>query len=217
MPEPGGSPSPVVAEIDGEKQYIQFAKDGVAGAAAKDGRLLWEANFGVNKVATISTPIYYENVVYVTSGFNAGCAAVRLKKEGDIFGIDTLYVNRNMSNHHGGVVLVNGFIYGYSDGQGWVCQIFLTGEKIWQYKEKEGHGKEAVIYDDGHLLCLAEKTGALTSVITSTEGWKATGRLEIPERSTVPSMDKMVWTHPVIANGKLYIWYHDLLFCFNLK
>lgn len=213
----GGYSSVIVAEIDGIKQYIQLAKNGVAGISAKDGKLLWNVNVAGNRVAAIPTPVYHDNMVYATSGYGAGCACIRLKKEGDGFIADTLYKNRNMSNHHGGVVLVDGYIYGYSDGPGWICQNFVTGEKVWEYKDSKGPGKGAVLYADGHLLCLEENTGTLVSAVASPVGWKETGRLEIPERSGVPSLDKMVWTHPVIANGKLYIRDHNLLFCFDLK
>jgi hypothetical protein len=41
--------------------------------------------------------------------------------------------------------------------------------------------------------------------------------MEIPERTEMPTMDNMVWAHPVVAHGKLYIRDHDLLFCFDLR
>lgn len=215
--DPGGYPSPIVAEIDGVKQYIQMAKDGVAGISAEDGKVLWNTNVAGNRVAVIPTPVYHNNMVYVTSGYNAGCACLKLTNENGTFRVDTLYQNRNMSNHHGGVVLHEGHIYGYSDAPGWVCQNLVTGERVWQYRDREGPGKGAILYADGHFLLLEEKTGSLTSIKASPEGFEAFGTMEFPERSKVPSMDKMVWTHPVIADGKLYLRDHDLLFCFDLK
>ena len=38
------------------------------------------------------------------------------------------------------------------------------------------------------------------------------GRFEQPNRSGSPA-----WTHPVIANGKLYVRDQDLLFCYDVK
>src|SRR5262249_11997821 len=38
--EPCAYSSPIVAEVDGVRQYIQFTRSGVAGVAAKDGTLL---------------------------------------------------------------------------------------------------------------------------------------------------------------------------------
>lgn len=212
----GGYSSPIVAEIDGVRQYIQLARQGVAGVAVKDGRVLWRANVAGNNTAAIPTPVYRDNIVYVTSGYNAGCAALRITKKGDTFNVENIYVNKNMINHHGGVVLVGDYIYGYSDGPGWTCQNLKTGEAVWRHRVAEP-AKGAVVSAGGRLLCLDERTGSLTVASASPDGWKEYGRLEIPERSNVPSQDKRVWTHPVVSNGKLYIRDHDLLFCFELK
>jgi len=212
----GGYSSPVVAIVDGIRMYIQLTRKGVAGFAAKDGKLLWSAAVSGNNTAAIPTPIYRDHIVYVTSGYNAGCAGIKLTKEGDRFRADTLYTNKNISNHHGGVVLVGNYIYGYSDAPGWVCQDLLTGEKVWQHRESEP-GKGAVIYVDGHLLMQSERTGTITSVKASPEGWEEYGRIEIPERSAVTSRDNMVWTHPVVSHGKLYMRDHNLLFCLDLN
>jgi len=212
----GGYSSPLVADIDGVRQYIQLTRKGVAGVSAKDGKLLWSVNVGGNNTATIPTPVYRDHIVYVTSGYNAGCAALRITKQGDKFSAETIYNNKNLSNHHGGVVLVGDYIYGYADGPGWTCQNFNTGEVMWRQRVTEP-AKGAVLSVDNRLLCLDERTGSLTVAAASPDGWKEYGRLEIPERTSVPSMDKRVWTHPVVSNGKLYIRDHDLLFCFDLK
>ena len=215
--EKGGFTSPIVADVDGVRQYIQFARGGVAGVAAKDGKLLWRVDVASNHIAVIPTPVYHDHLVYVTSGYGAGCGAVRLSREGDTFKTELLYASKNLSNHHGGVVLLDGHIYGHAEGRGWVCQNLKTGENVWSEKGSERPGKGAVVAVGDHLLLLEENTGTLTSVAASPEGWKEFGRLELPERSTVQTMDNKVWTHPVVANGKLYLRHHDLLFCFDLK
>ena len=211
-----GYSSPIVAEVDGIRQYIQQASKGVAGVSAKDGKLLWKVEIAGYRVAVIPTPIYHDHMVYVTCGYNAGCNNLRLTKQGESFQVETVYANKNMSNHHGGVVLMNNYIYGYTDASGWVCQDMKTGEVAWSQRIKEV-GKGAVLGVDDRLLLLDERTGLLTVVSASPDGWKEFGRMEIPERSEIPSMDNMVWTHPVIANGKLYLRDHNLLFCFDLR
>ena len=47
------------------------------------------------------------------------------------FTVEQVYKNKNMVNHHGGVVKVGDYLYGYSDGKGLVCQNFLTGDIVW--------------------------------------------------------------------------------------
>jgi len=211
----GGYSSPIVAEVHGVRQYIQFTRDGVVGIAAKDGKLLWKANVAGNKTAVVSTPVYHNNMVYVSSGYNTGCALVKLTKVNEKFIAETVYANRNMVNQHGGVVLMNGHIFGFTDGLGWACQNFETGETVWRHRVNE-ISKGAVLGVNDRLLLHDERTGLLVVAAASPEGWKEFGRIEMPARSKVESMDNMIWTHPVIANGKLYLRDHDLLFCFDL-
>jgi hypothetical protein len=40
----------------------------------------------------------------------------------------------------------------------------------------------------------------------------AHGRFDQPDRTSSPA-----WTHPVIANGKLYVRDQDLLLCYDIK
>ena len=64
--------TPVIAEIVGARQYIQLTAKSVAGIAAADGKLLWRAPRRGN-VAVIPSPVCRDNLVYVTSGYGAGC------------------------------------------------------------------------------------------------------------------------------------------------
>jgi len=213
-----GYSSPIVAVVDGVKQIIQIAKSGVAGVSVNDGKLLWKADVAGNKTAVIPSPIYSDkdHIVFVTSGYGAGCAGVKLTKSGDVFKAETLYENKNMTNHHGGVVLVGDNIYGFSDTGGWTCQSLKSGEVVWKERPREP-GKGAVICVNNRLLCLSERTGTITLASATTDGWKESGNLEIPERTKIETTDNMVWTHPVVADNKLYMRDHDLLFCFDLK
>ena len=216
--DPLSHTSPIVAEIDGVRQYIKVSKYGVGGVAANDGRLLWKVEIaGIRSAnAVIPTPICQGNIVYLTAGYNAGCTALRITGTGETFNAEIIYTNRNMSNHHGGVVLVNGYIYGFSEAPGWMCQNLLTGETVWSQRVS-GVGKGAVVAVNDRLILFDERTGLITIALASPDGWMEFGRMEIPERSEIESMDNMVWTHPVVADGKLFVRDHDLLFCFDLK
>lgn len=79
----GGFSSPVLADVDGIRQYIQLTRNGVAGVAANNGKLLWSENVAGNNTAVIPSPLYCDHLVYVTSGYMGGCACFRLSREGD--------------------------------------------------------------------------------------------------------------------------------------
>ena len=207
--------SPVVATIEGVRQYVVLTEKCIAGLAAKDGALLWKVDAPGFRTAVISTPIIIENSVYVTTGYNFGCILIRLSKSGNTFETETVYANKNMTNHHGGVMLIDGYIYGFSETAGWACQDVKTGENVWTHRSREA-GKGSLIAVNDRLILFDMSVGVLTLVAASPDGWKEFGNMPIPERTKIVTMDNHVWTHPVVAHGKLYVRDHDILFCFDL-
>jgi len=216
-----GYSSPIVAEVSGIRQYIQQSSKGVAGVSAKDGKLLWKIDNAAYRIAVIPTPVFNDNMVYVTNGYNGGCMGIRLSKEGEDIKAETIFTNtRDISNQHGGVVLINGNIYGHSErpSDSWICQNMKTGDIVWSQKTQDaGVGKGSIFAIGGRLLCFDMVTGILAVVAASPDGWKEFGRISIPERTKVSTQDNQLWTHPIVANGKLYLRDHDLLFCFDVK
>ena len=216
-----GYSSAIIAEVGGIRQYIQQSGKGVAGISAKDGKLLWKVDNAAYRTAVIPTPVFSDNIVYVTNGYNAGCMGILLSKDGEGIKAETIYTNKEICNQHGGVVLINGYIYGHSErpSDSWVCQNMKTGEIAWSKKCQEvGIGKGSVFGIGDRMILFDMVTGKITVVAASPDGWKEFGSFEIPERmKDDPSTDKAVWTHPVVANGNLYLRDHDLLFCFDLK
>lgn len=199
----------VPADINGVHQYIQLTAESVAGVDAGTGKLLWRSE-RKGQTAVITTPIYANNQVYVTSGYGVGCNSFKITKDGAGFKTEELYANKNMANHHGGVILLGDFLYGFSDSKGWVCQEFKSGDMKWNEK---GVGKGSIGYADGHFYCRSEgKSGTVALIEATPDGYKETGRFEQPDRSA-----KNSWPHPVIANGKLYLRDQDVLLSYDIR
>jgi outer membrane protein assembly factor BamB len=213
------------------RQYVQSTykgtgkAGGVAGVSAKDGKLLWYfPNPRYEIYAIIPTPIIRDNLVYVTAGYSAGCNLLKITQDAQgEFKAAEVYSDRSqkaMKNEHGGVVLVGNNLYGYSDGLGWICQEFKTGKVLWNEKNQlEGKGS-LTCADDQLYLYSDEGTAALIKALPM--GWEENGRFDLPEKSKVPEMRKtsqsaLIWTHPVVANGRLYLRDQELLFCFDVR
>ena len=120
-----------------------------------------------------------------------------------------------MKNHHGGVVLLDGKLYGYSDGPGWTCQDFGAGEEVWSDKRKLGKGSLA--YADGMFYCLAKDSGEVALIDASPEGWNEHGRFTLEPQTEIRSDRGRIWTHPVVVNGKLYLRDQDMIYCYDIK
>ena len=202
--------SPILIQHEGQPQVVQLVMNRFFGVSPKDGSVLWKKDFP-GRVAVIPTPIYEDGIVYVTAGYGVGCEAVRL---GTNNSIAPLYSNKVMKNHHGGVVCVDGYLYGHSDGAGWVCQELKTGKEIWSHK---GFGKGSVTYADGKLICLDERNGDVALVEASTQGWKELSRFKLAPLSSKRSPQGGIWPHPVVVNGRLYLRDQELIHCFNVK
>jgi outer membrane protein assembly factor BamB len=207
--------SMIVAEVGGIRQYVQMTSAGVAGVAARDGTPLWHSSQAVNGTAIIPTPLFHDGYVYVTSGYHAGCALVKLVPDSHGLRAETVYSNKTMVNQHGGVVRVGEFVYGYSDGEGWVCQEFKTGRRVWAERRKLGKG--SLTYADGHLYCYSENDGTVVLIEATPAGWHESGRFTIPVQTSQPRKSGQIWTHPVVANGRLYLRDQDLIYCYGIS
>ena len=208
--------SPIAAEVGGVKQYIQVTNKGIVGVAAHDGKLLWSYHRDMPyDDVVIATPVFHDNLVFATVGFAQGCDLIKLIPGKGTIQVEKVFSNKSVENRDGGVVLVAGHLYGHSENKGWFCQEFKTGKIVWSERDKLGRG--SITYADGNLYCCAEKGGVVALVEATPKGWNERSRFKLPRASTMRRPSGGLWTHPVIANGKLFIRDQEMLFCFDLK
>ena len=206
LSDEAGYASSMVANIHGVRTIFGFTAKGAVGIRANDGKLMWRYDKVANRTANITTPIIHDNKVFYTSAYGTGCALLDLKKEGDEIKANEIYFNSDMMNHHGGVVLVNGYLYGFSNAI-LTCMEFATGKVMWKDRSV---GKGTLTYADGHLYMLGEgNTAGLAEATPS--GYKEKGRFNIAD-SGWPS-----WAHPVVAGSKLYLRNQGVLTCYDIK
>jgi alcohol dehydrogenase (cytochrome c) len=121
-----------------------------------------------------------------------------------------------MQNHHGGMIVFDGCLYGANggnEGGNLICLDFKTGNVLWDEREKGDQGvpKGSVTLADGRLYYRTED-GTMLLIEPSSKQYIERGRFDPPDRSKQPA-----WTHPVIANGKLYLRDQDVLLCYDVK
>jgi outer membrane protein assembly factor BamB len=189
-----GYSSPIVADVGGVRTIMTFTADAGVGVRASDGKLMWRNTTAANGTANIATPVYSDGKVFFTSSYGAGAALLGLRAAGNEVRAQEIYSTRDMKNHHGGVVLVNGYIYGYNDSI-LTCLEFASGKMVWRDRSV---GKGAVTYADGHLYILGEDN--IVGLVEATPaGYREKGRFTIADQG-LPS-----WAHPVVSGGRLYI------------
>ena len=201
--------SPIRIEVNGQPQYAQLLMNKVVGIAPKDGALLWETSFP-GRVAVIPTLLFHDNSVYATAGYGTGCQMIKL----DGAEPEVVYEEKSITNHHGGVIVVDGKIYGHSDKGGWTCQDFLTGKIEWQ---DESLGKGTCTYAAGHLICVDENDGTVVLATAKPDKWQEISRFKLAPHTSIRKKEGRIWSHPVVVNGRLYLRDQDLIFCYNVQ
>jgi outer membrane protein assembly factor BamB len=115
------------------------------------------------------------------------------------------------------MVRVGEHVYGHTDaGNKWVCFAFgpEPDDLLWESKKLE---KGSISAAGGYLYCFGQQKGTCVLVEATPAKWTETGRLELPAASQFPRREGKIWAHPVIADGKLYLRDHELLFCFDVS
>ena len=199
--------SAVIAQIGGKKQYVQLTDRSVFGVSAEDGQVLWKAK-RIGKTAVIATPIVKDNEVFVTSSYDVGCNLFQVTPQDGKFTVKEIYASRNMKNHHGGCILLNGFVYGCNDAM-LTCLDFQTGSVKWKNRSI---GKSSLACAEGRLYVRAEGSGAVALIDATPDGYHLISQFDQPDRS-----DAMAWPHPIIANGRLYLRDQDVLLCYDIR
>jgi outer membrane protein assembly factor BamB len=219
---PGGSgaayASAIAIDFDGQREYVQFTQKALVGVAASDGKFLWRYTRTANGMGiNCSTPVYQDGLVFAASAYGAGGGLVKLTKDanGEIKA-EEVYLSKKMQNHHGGMILLDGCLYGANggnEGGALVCLDFKTGNVLWDERDDSEHRapKGSLALADGRLYYRTEN-GPMLLIEPNPKQYVERGRFEQPDRSEQPA-----WPHPVLANGKLYLRDQDVLLCYDVK
>jgi outer membrane protein assembly factor BamB len=207
LSDPAGYSSCIVADVHGVRTIMNLTHEAGVGVRANDGKLMWSYSKPANDVANCTTPVYHDGKVFYTSAYGTGCGLLALVPGGNgLVKEQEMYFNREMQNHHGGVVLHNGHLYGSSNAI-LTCMDWLTGAPKWKDR---GVGKGSLTYADGMLYLFSENNTVGLAEATP-EGYREKGRFSVEDQGR-PS-----WAHPVVAGGKLYIRNQDYLNCYDVR
>ncbi|MCP4897683.1 MAG: PQQ-like beta-propeller repeat protein [bacterium] len=209
--------SPILITVGGKKIIVGVTANYVLGLEAKNGDTLWTYEYtkidpdespgvGINA----NTPLFIDGMLFVTSGYNHIGAMFKVSEDGDA--IEPLWTSRALDTHMGGVVHVDGYIYGanwINNRTGnWVSLNAKTGKTMY---ETEWMTKGSIISADGMLYCYEEKNGYLALAKATPEGFDVISSFQ------VTLGEGPHWSHPVIADGVLYMRHGDVLMAYDVR
>jgi len=197
--------TPNIVEFEGKRQILTMTQKSVVSIDAKTGELLWSAPHKTTYDVNATSPVFYNGLVFVTSGYGIGSDCYEIEKGGR--SVKKVWTTKSLDNHHGGVVALNGYVYG-SGERSWFCIDLKTGKDIW---EDNGVGKGSLTYADGMLYTLSER-GKAALVEAKTDKYQKAGSFQLPKTVADP-----FWAHPVVAGGRLYIRHDQNLYVYDVK
>ncbi len=207
------------ATVGGTPIYVTACKPGLVAFHAETGELQFTSKTTGNNVAVIPTPIILGDEIYHSSAYKAGNTLLKLKSNGGKVDMQEVYHfdKESMENHHGGYVLYDGTIFGFSNAlRGvWMAQDWKTGNVLWS--KKVGNGRSgSITMADGLLYCYDDADGICYLVEPSKEGWKELGQVKLPEQTATDRGRGAIWAHPIVANKTLIIRDQELIYAFDI-
>ncbi len=184
---------------------MQLTARALIGVAASDGKFLWRYDKPANRMGlSCSTPLYHDGMVFASSAYGAGGGLVKLSKDSDgTVKAEEVYATTAMQNHHGGMILLDGCLYGASGGNEGGALVWLdfpTGRVLWDQRDSVGRrAKGSLALADG-LLYYRMEDGTICLIEPNPKQYTERSRFQQPDRTCLPA-----WSHPVVANGKLYV------------
>jgi outer membrane protein assembly factor BamB len=229
-----GYVSPIMIDFAGIKAIVNVSLGHLYAVDASNGDILWSVAHSPRPESGIpttgqsaqkpqsplppprdlikcTTPLYKDGMVYVTGGYDTGGMMVTIGADGR--SANVAWTDSTLDDHHGGVVELNGYIYGSNwlskaDGN-WCCIEWNTGRTMW---EEHWKCKGSIIAAEGMLYIYEEKNGNVGLVKASPEKFDLVSTFKITRGKNGP-----YWAHPVIHNGILYLRHMNALMTYNIK
>lgn len=199
--------SPILVERGGLRIIVTMPVQSIVGINAADGEVVWRQPFDENEELQNHsvTPVYSGGMLYATSGHGKGGHMYALSEDGR--GIELEWEDMTLNTNHGGLVFLDGYVYGSSSSHKWVCLRASDGHVMYR---TAGVGMGSIIYADGNFYCYGEK-GTLGLVRAKPAAYELVGSFKIT------AGDGPHWAHPVISDGRLYIRHGDTLSAYAIR
>lgn len=198
--------TPLIVNLPQRKLLVTHSAHHIIGLDAANGNMLWSYPHTNRYQIHPNTPVFHEGGLFCFSGYGQGGVKLNLSADGSK--VEKAWSNSSLDSRMGGMVLVNGYLYGSGDNnREWRCVDWKTGTEKYASKEI---AKGVVIYADGMLYCYSER-GELALVEASPSAF------EVVSKTTVKLGTAQHWAHPVINSGKLYVRHGDTLIAYKIK
>ena len=201
--------SPILFELGGRRVIANCSSAHGFGVDADSGTLLWTVPLKNQHGANVATPIFGSAAIFFVTPYAEEGRCYRLRTEGRNMTAEQLWQSP-LDTVTGAGVLVDGTLFaaGYRKNKWWIGIDWNSGRATSELKDLT---TGAAIYADGRLYCLDER-GAVGLLAPKADGLTLSGKFQL-----VRDRVQDAWAHPVLLDGRLYLRYHDTLYCYGVR
>jgi len=202
--EPSSWSPPLVLTHNGVRQVVVSASNKVQAYDPASGRLIWESGgLGTN---VIPAPVTTDGLVFVMSGHrDPNLLAIRLGREGDLTGTDSIVWTNNRGNAYtASPILHDKKLYILTDSGMLSCLNALTGEPYYQQQRLPNpyNFKASPVGADGRLYLASEEGDVI--VVAMGEEFEVLAVNTLTDQTFIAS--------PAIVGGSLYLRSQEALY-----
>jgi outer membrane protein assembly factor BamB len=202
LPGKPGYVSPKIITIGKHDHLVMISAVGaVVGFDLKTGNQLWSYNGWQCKIPIPNVTEIGDGRLFITGGYLAGSAMIKLEKTGNKIAVRELYKTKEFGTHIHPAIHYNGYLYGHCSTNetrdGLVC-MDLDGNVKWKTKRSPLFDKGGFILVDGLMLNVDGNKGFLYLIEPGPTGFKKLASAKLLDTNKC-------WAPLALSDGKLLI------------
>jgi outer membrane protein assembly factor BamB len=197
--------SPVVVKLQSKKLIVTIMQYSIVGFDAATGNQLWKSEFKMDPDVHPNSPLYIDGYLFCTSGYGLGSVMLKLAPDGN--SVSEVWKNATCDPKMGGVVALDGRIYGTGDrNRKFFCLDWKTGKELYSIRDLA----PANIIANKGLLYVYSESGKISLVEPKTDGFNIISSFPVPFGTNTH------WAHTVIKDKRLYVRHGSSLMVYNI-
>jgi len=205
--DPAGYASPIAITAAGKRQIVMYTGRAAVGLDPAKGTQLWRYVMGNKFDCNCATPLWVDDLLFLSSAYGVGAAALEIGKDGDTLTAKAKWRNKNLMNQFTTSVIHQGHVYGCHGDLGAVflrCLDLKSGESKWEDRRP---GKCSLLLMEGHIVAVSE-SGKVRLIEANPKEYVVKGEMEV--------MSYKTWAAPALLDKKLYLRDDKHLVCLDV-
>ena len=208
LPSGVGYVSPAIVKIAGDDHLVMITAGGRGGSGGEvlgmdpgTGKRLWIYEGWSCRIPCANVTEIGDGRLFVTGGYEAGSAMIKVEKKGDAYAVKELYKTDDFGTHIHPAILYKGHLYAHcttnTRKDGMVC-MDLDGKVKWKTGRSPVFDKGGFLLADGLIFSVDGRQGILYLVEPDPAGYKELASAKLLDTDEC-------WGPLALADGKLLI------------